>query len=330
MSGSGSRRAGRSSGRSPAPGSGVLVPGGPPLPVAGDDPGGLRELELGSRRRSRLFNTPRRAVAASTVSTIIVVAALVVLFMLAPGSANVRHQFFDLQAMWASFKGDPRQGFYSVGKAILVNIEMFCLAEVLILILALVVALIRLSRSPVLFPIRVVTVAYVDFFRGVPLIMVIYAIGFGLPALNLTFVSSQSAFVYGTASLVLAYSAYVSEVYRAGLYSVPLSQVAAARSLGLRSSTAMRYVVLPQAIRTIIPPLLNDFIGLQKDTALVAVLGTVIEANRASQIYASYAFNFSSYTVAALLFLILTIPLARMLDRTIARDRARRLAGADT
>ena len=167
---------------------------------------------------------------------------------------------------------------------------------------------------------------YVDFFRGVPLLLVILAIGFGVPALRLPFVSTQSAAVYGVAALVLSYSAYVSEVYRAGLNSVHQSQVAAARSLGLSQRTALRYVILPQAVRNIIPPLLNDFISLQKDTALVGVLGA-IEANEAAQIYSSTVFNYSSFTVAAILFLILTIPLARFTDRVIDRDRRRRLAG---
>jgi len=148
-----------------------------------------------------------------------------------------------------------------------------------------------------------------------------------VPALRLAGLSSQPAAVYGVAALVLSYTAYVSEVYRAGLGSVHQSQLAAARSLGLSQGTALRYVVLPQAIRTIIPPLLNDFISLQKDTALVGVLGA-IEANQAAQIYSSTVFNFSSFTVAAILFLILTIPLARFTDRLIERDRRRRLAGA--
>src|SRR5215469_4661177 len=269
----------------------------------------------------------RRATAISTVSTIAVVGALVAIFLLAPGSKEVRHNFFDLHDMWQSFVGNPNNGYYSVGKAIWLNIRMFLAAEVLILILALAIALIRQSASPVLFPLRVLALVYVDFFRGVPLLLVIYAIGFGLPALRLPFVSYQSMAAYGVAALTLSYSAYVSEVYRAGLNSVPRSQVAAARSLGLSQATALRYVILPQAIRNIVPPLLNDFISLQKDTALVGVLGA-IEANQAAQIYGSTVFNYSSLTVAAILFLVLTIPWARFTDRLIDRDRQRRLAGA--
>jgi polar amino acid transport system permease protein len=247
--------------------------------------------------------------------------------LLAPGSGSVRHTFFNPHDMWQSFIGNPKQGYYSVGAALWLNIRMFLVAEVLILVLALVVAVIRQSTGPVLFPLRVISTVYVDLFRGIPLILVIFALGFGVPALNLKFVSAQSAAVYGVAALVLSYSAYVSEVYRAGLNSVHQSQVAAARSLGLSQWTALRYVILPQAVRTIIPPLLNDFISLQKDTALVGILGA-IEANKAAEIYSDTVFNYSSYTVAAILFLLLTIPLARFTDHLIARDRRRRLAGA--
>jgi polar amino acid transport system permease protein len=179
----------------------------------------------------------------------------------------------------------------------------------------------------VLLPLRVAATVYVDVARGVPLILIIFALGYGLPALQLTVISDQSAAVYGVAALVLSYSAYVAEVYRAGINSVHRSQVAAARSLGLSQWSSMRYVILPQAIRNIIPPLLNDFISLQKDTAQVGLLGA-IEANKAAEIYSSTVFNYSSYVVAAILFLALTIPLARFTDHLIRRDQARRLAGA--
>ncbi len=278
-------------------------------------------------RGPRLFSGGgTRATVISSVSTIVVLGILVVIFLLAPGARAFEHTFFSPTDMWRSFIGNPRKGYYSVGAAIWLNIRMFLVAEVLILALALFVALIRQSASPALFPIRILTTGYVDFFRGVPLILVIFALGFGLPALNLPVVSSQSDAVYGVAALVLSYSAYVSEVYRAGLNSVHRSQVSAARSLGLSHGTALRFVVLPQAVRNIIPPLLNDFISLQKDTALVGTLG-VIEANKAAGIYSATVFNFSSFTVAAILFLILTIPLARFTDRLIERDRRRRLAG---
>jgi polar amino acid transport system permease protein len=219
--------------------------------------------------------------------------------------------------------GDPERGLFSVAGGLVLNIQMFLVAEVLILVLALLIAVIRQLHAPALLPIRLLAVVYTDFFRGVPLILVIYAMGFGLPALNLEVISTQEPVVYGVAALVLSYAAYVSEVYRAGIDSVHPSQAAAARSLGLTEWQALRYVVLPQAVRRVVPPLLNDFIGLQKDTALVAVLG-VIEANRAAGIYSSTVFNYSGYTVAALLFLVLTVPLARFTDYLIARDRRQR------
>jgi len=284
-----------------------------------------------SRRGPRLLGGGRggsraRGAALSTASTVAVAAVLVLLFLLAPGSAQVRHTFFSPPDMWHSLVGDPAKGYYSVGAAIWLNIRMFLTAEVFILAFGLVLAVVRQSSGPVLLPLRVVALLYVDVFRGIPTILVIYAVGFGLPALELTVVSTQDPAVYGVVALVLSYSAYVCEVYRAGINSVPLAQVSAARSVGLTQAQAMRHVILPQAVRTVIPALLNDFISLQKDTALVSVLGS-IEANRAAEIYSATVFNYSSYVVAAVLFLILTIPLARFTDHLIARDRARRLAG---
>jgi polar amino acid transport system permease protein len=268
-----------------------------------------------------------RAVALSTASTVVVVAVIAALFLLAPGSAQVRHTFFSPPDLWHSLIGDPAKGYYSIGVAIWLNIRMFLVAEVFILVFALILAIIRQSSGPVLLPLRVLALLYVDIFRGVPTILVIYAVGFGLPALDLSVVSTQGPAVYGVIALILSYSAYVCEVYRAGINAVPLAQASAARSVGLTQAQSMRYVILPQGIRTIIPALLNDFISLQKDTALVSVLGS-IEANRAAEIYSATVFNYSSYVVAAALFLLLTIPLARFTDHLIARDRARRLAGA--
>ncbi|MGH7611438.1 MAG: amino acid ABC transporter permease [Candidatus Dormibacteria bacterium] len=284
--------------------------------------GGPAFSSLGSSRgRPRLRG--KRALAVSVLSTLLLLGVLLGAFFLAPGSAQVRETFFNLKAMRIALTGDPSNGIFSVPAALLLNIEMFLGAEVLILILAMVIALVRQLQGPVFFPYRMLAIAYTDFFRGVPLILVIYAIGFGVPALNMAGVSTQATWVYGVAALVLSYSAYVSEVYRAGIESVHPSQVAAARSLGLNHWQALRAVVMPQAVRRVVPPLLNDFISLQKDTALVAVLG-VIEANRAAGIFSSTRFNYTGYTVAALLFLGLTVPLARFTDYLTARDRRRR------
>ncbi len=268
-----------------------------------------------------------RAGAVSATSTVVFLGLIVLAFLLAPGSAEVRHYFFNFSDMRQAFLGDPAKGLASVGDGFVLNIEMFLVSEALVLVLALIVAIVRLQHSPVFFPLRVLATIYADLMRGVPTLLVIYAIGFGIPALQIHFLSTQSSVVYGVAALVLSYSAYVSEVYRAGINSVPNHQVAAARSLGLGHWQALRHVVLPQAVRTVIPPLLNDFISLQKDTALVSVLGT-IETLRAAEIYGDTAFSYAGLTVAAILFLLVTIPLARFTDRLIAKDRARRLAGA--
>ena len=273
-------------------------------------------------RGSRMLG--RRAVLVSSVSTVAFFAAVAIAGALAPGSAIVRERFFN----WAHLKGSlvGTVSTPSVVEAFWLNIKMFTIAEVVILVLALVIAIVRGIPGPVFFPFRALAVAYTDLFRGVPLILVLYVIGFGVPGLGLQFFSAQSDVTYGVVALVLVYSAYVAEVYRAGIDSVHESQTAAARSLGLSRWQSLRFVVLPQAIRRVIPPLLNDFIGLQKDTALVSVLGS-IEAARAAQIYAAEQFNYASYVVAAALFVLVTIPLARFTDHLIERDRRRRVAG---
>jgi len=207
-----------------------------------------------------------------------------------------------------------------------VNIKVFCISEVLILILALGIAILRSLPGPVFFPIRALAIVYTDVFRGLPTIMVVYILAFGIPALQLTDASwYRSQTYWSIVALTLVYSAYVAEVYRAGIQSVHPSQEAAARSLGLSRWQALRHVVLPQAVRRVVPPLLNDFIGLQKDTALLSIVGPV-EAFRQAQIAESANFNFSVYVPASLLFLALTIPLARLTDYLIERDRRRFLA----
>ena len=281
------------------------------------------EALTGHDRRSRLLGN--RGFLISTASTIVFFAVVTVILVAAPGFDSVRESFFNLEAMKESFFGVPEEGLPGIGQAFLLNIRIFLIAEVLILILALVIAVIRSLQGPVFFPFRLIAIVYTDLFRGMPLLLVIYLFGFGLPALGIRGLSTRSEVVYATAALVLSYSAYVAEVYRAGIESVHPSQVAAARSLGLSRMQSLRSVVLPQAVRRIIPPLLNDFVSLQKDTALLAVLG-VVEAARAAQIYSAYRFNYSSFVVAAFLFILMTIPLARLTDWLIARDRRRRQA----
>lgn len=206
----------------------------------------------------------------------------------------------------------------------MINIKIFCISEVIILVTALVLAVLRSLPGPVFFPVRALAVVYTDFFRGVPTILVILMLGTGMPALGLAGVPTSQIF-WAVVSLVLVYTAYVSEVYRAGIESVHPSQEAAARSLGLSRFQALRFVILPQAVRRVVPPLLNDFIGLQKDTALVSVLG-VVEVLQQSQIDEAATFNGTYYLVAATLFVLITIPLARFTDWLIARDRRRRQA----
>jgi polar amino acid transport system permease protein len=203
-----------------------------------------------------------------------------------------------------------------------VNLKMMVIAEALVL--ALGIAVVRGLPGRALAPARALAIVYTDVFRGTPLILVALLVGFGLPGLELRVISSQSNFVYGIIALTLVYTAYVTEVYRAGIESVHGSQRMAARSLGLSYWQAMRYVVIPQAVRRVVPPLLNDFVGLQKDTALVAVIG-VGEAVLQAQNFSNRNFNFVSYVVAAVFFIFLTIPLARFTDHLIAvRERRER------
>ena len=276
----------------------------------------------GAGRGSRIFGN--RAVLVSSASTMLFFAVVALVVALAPGSGLVAERFFSPFHLWQSLRGTESEP--GVLGAFLLNVYIFAISEVFILVFALAIAVVRGMPGPVFFPFRLVAVVYTDVFRGVPLILVLYIIGFGVPGLGIGFFSYLSDVTYGIIALVLVYSAYVAEVYRAGIESVHESQNAAARSLGLTRFQSLRFVVLPQAVRRVIPPLLNDFIGLQKDTALVSVLGS-IEAARAAQIYGASQFNYASYVVAALLFVLITIPLARFTDRLIARDKRRRQAG---
>jgi polar amino acid transport system permease protein len=258
----------------------------------------------------------RRGVAIALASTVVFFTLLAVAITHAPGWPEVKRTFFD----WNQFKDSMPE----IADAFLLNVKMFCIAEAFILVFALMLAVMRSLPGPVFFPMRALGIAYADFFRGVPTILVIALLGFGAPALQLKHVPISTTF-WGIVALVLVYTAYVSEVYRAGIESVHPSQDAAARSLGLTHGQSLRKVVLPQAVRRVIPPLLNDFIGLQKDTALVGFLGSV-EAFKQSQIDAAGTFNYTPFVAAAVLFVALTIPLARFTDWLVARDRRRRQA----
>ncbi len=205
------------------------------------------------------------------------------------------------------------------------NIKLMVIAEILVLFFALGFAIVRGLPGRASWPLRVLAIAYTDFFRGTPLILVAYVWGLGIPAIHAGIISNQSLFTYGVISLTLVYTAYVTEVYRAGIESVHPSQRMAARSLGLTYAQTLRYVVLPQAIRRVVPPLLNDFIGLQKDTAIITVIG-VTEALAQAGFYSSDYFLYVGYTVAAVFFVILTIPFARFTDRLIKQREQRERA----
>jgi polar amino acid transport system permease protein len=269
-------------------------------------------------RSSRILGGPGggRSLAIAAVSTIVVFGALALIVVNSPGWSEVRESFF----YWPEF----RESLPDIAAAFKTNVQLFLIAEVFILAFALVLAVLRGLRGPAFFPLRLLSAAYTDVFRGIPTVLLIYMLGFGVPALAIQGVP-RSQFFWGVIALVLVYSAYVAEVYRAGIESIHPSQEAAARSLGLTHTQALRHVVLPQAVRRVVPPLLNDFIGLQKDTALVALLG-LVEAFRQSQIEVAGSFNFTPYLATALLFLLLTIPLTRFTDWLIARNRRRELA----
>jgi polar amino acid transport system permease protein len=230
----------------------------------------------------------------------------------------VKQSFFNAQEF--------KDSFPLILRKFVRNIEIFCIAEVLVLALALFLAVLRSLPGPVFTPLRILSAAYTDLFRGLPTILVILLLGYGMPALNLQGIPS-SDFFWAILALTLVYSAYVAEVYRAGIQSVHPSQIAAARSLGLTRWQSMRHVVLPQAIRRVIPPLLNDFIGLQKDSALVSFLGVVEGLSQATIIQAG-DFNFTPFVALSVIYVAITIPQARFVDRMIARDQRRRQAGA--
>jgi len=241
------------------------------------------------------------------ISTILVLGTLAIVLVTSPGWESVKTTFFDISY--------GKEVFPTVVHGLVVNLQLTLIGGVAIGIIALALALLRTTKSPALTPFRFIATAYIDIFRGAPLILIILLVGFGVPALRIQGLTSN-VIVLGTIAVVLTYSAYVAEVIRSGILSVHQSQRAAARSLGLTSRQAMRYVILPQAIRRVIPPLLNDFVSLLKDTGLVSILG-VTDAVRAAQINASRTFNYTPYVVAAILFLLITIPLTRYIDRHI-------------
>ncbi|HEX3736381.1 MAG TPA: amino acid ABC transporter permease [Solirubrobacterales bacterium] len=268
---------------------------------AAEPPSGGRRREREAAKRAKA----RRSQLIAAVSSVVVIGGLAALVLTSPGWPSVRETFFS----WSEF----RNAFPEVLSGFWLDIKIFMVVEVAVLILALVIALIRVERSPGLFPVRLLSTVYVDVFRGIPTILLVYLIGFGIPALELEGLPT-SPVVLGGIALTLSYSAYVSEVYRAGINSIHKGQRDAALSVGLTQPQAMRHVILPQAIRRVAPPLLNDFVALQKEVALISIIGPQ-EAFRVAQIYQGENFNYTPIIAAALLYLVITVPLARLVDR---------------
>lgn len=272
------------------------------------------EIEL-TRRIARKKRNQRNALIAA-VSSAAVLGTLIVVLITSPGWITLRDTFFD----WA-------YGVEILPKVLLgftTNITLTVIAGSSVAVIGLLIALIRTSRTPALTPFRFLAMVYVDVFRGIPMILVILLIGFGVPALQLKGVTNN-VLILGTIAVIITYSAYVAEVLRSGILTVHPSQRAAARSLGLSHFQTLRYVVLPQAIKRVTPPLLNDLVALIKDTGLISILG-VTDAVRAAQIQTAKTFNYTPYVMAALVFLAITIPLTRATDRMLRKSLERQNA----
>ena len=279
----------------------------PPLTTAAE----RRVAREAARRRHA-----RRGIVVAALSTVIVLGGLAALVVSSPGWDDVQQTFFNWDVFVESFPAVAR-GFW-------LDVKLFLAVEAVVLVLGLLVAICRISRMPALFPLRLLATVYTDVMRGVPVILVVYLIGFGIPALGLAGLPTDPVLLGGI-GLALCYTAYVAEVYRAGLDSVHPSQRAGALAVGLTEHQAMRHVIVPQAVRRVVPPLLNDFISLQKDVALVSILGPQ-EAFRVAQIEAASDFNYTPFLAAALLYLLVTVPLARVVDHQQAKARRRQLA----
>jgi polar amino acid transport system permease protein len=268
-----------------------------------------RAVRTAARRRRA-----RRHLAIAAASTAVVLGVLATLVLTSNGWPAVRETFFSWPDFRAAFP-DVLAGFW-------LDVKLFCIVEVAVLVLGLLIALCRITRAPALFPVRLGAVLFTDVVRGIPTLLLVYLVGFGVPALELKGLPTDPL-VLGGIALALSYSAYVAEVYRSGIVSVHPGQRSAALAVGLTEGQSMRHVVLPQAVRRVVPPLLNDFIALQKDVALVSILGPQ-EAFRVAQIDASSTFNYTPLLAAALLYLCVTIPMARITDRIAMRGREAR------
>ena len=270
---------------------------------------GYRPSSFRIEREAAKARAGRRSIAVAAVSTVAVAALLYLAVTSTPGWERVQASFFSPEY---ALKALP-----DVLKGLWLNLRVMVVCEVFILAIGLAVALARTTRSPILFPLRLLAAAYTDVFRGLPLLLVILLLGLGVPALRIDGLTN-SVVVWGSVALVLTYSAYVAEVIRAGIESVHPTQRMAARALGLSTAQANRHVILPQAIRRVVPPLLNDLVSLQKDSGLISVLGA-IDAIKAASIITATSFNFTPYVTAGVVFVLLTIPMARAADAVTAR-----------
>lgn len=263
------------------------------------------ELEL-QRRLARKKRNQRSALIAA-LSSFLVLGTLTIVIVTSPGYETLRNTFFK----WV-------YGFEILPKVILgfgTNAALTVIAGTSVAVIGLCIALLRTSRTPALTPFRFLATVYVDIFRGIPMILVILLVGFGIPALQINGLTNN-VLVLGTLAVIITYSAYVAEVIRSGILTIHPSQRAAARSLGLSHFQTLRHVVLPQALKRVTPPLLNDLVALIKDTGLVSILG-VTDAVRAAQIQTAKTFNYTPYVMAAIVFLLVTIPLTRWTDRML-------------
>ena len=272
------------------------------------------ELELGRRAIRRQQTT--RSVLIALVSSVVFVVVVGWAVLSSPGWEDVRRAFFDPEIALASFP--------AILAGLWVNIQVLFVAAISVAILGTMLAVLRSLRGPVFFPLRALATIYTDLFRGIPLLIVLYLVGFGLPALGIF--GRVPVVLWGTIAIVLTYSAYIAEVLRAGMEAVHPSQRVAARSLGLSHGQTLRIVVIPQGVRKVVPALMNDFVSMQKDVGLISVLGAV-DAVRAAQIAAAQYYNFTPYIVAALLFVAMALPTIRLTDYVAARLAKREQMG---
>ena len=282
----------------------------PPVPRRSPDPSDRRAVREAERRRKA-----RKGAGISVAASVVLFGGLAALVLTSEGWPTFREAFLSWDVATDSF--------VDILKAFWLDVKIFMVVEVAVLVVGLALALLRTTWSPALAPLRLLAVGYIDFFRGMPTVMLVYLVAFGVPALampggGLEWLPTNPVILAGF-GLMLSYSAYVAEVFRAGIQSIHPSQRAAGLALGLTETQALRHVVLPQAVRRVMPPLLNDFVSLQKDAALVSIAGP-IEAFRQAQIIQGETFNYTPLIVAGLLFVLVTIPLARFVDRLQARQ----------